>query len=360
MAGDNDPSNLSKLPSLYIVENVTSGEGAFETKRLVRLSFGKDGEPLKKTVLTKDDRFFSHFGNHRIVEDRYMVTTYGGVIDLQTGKVINDEEDGKLLGVESGQVVYEVNDSKHESGLFAFDLRTRNLEKMKNPGGWALPGVKSQDKKLSVEATHGGLIYLHKLDGTKKQLGKDYFIEWSLLSSLFDVVPCVWLDDKRILTQRANGKLVILSVDGTEETIPEIKPAPAVISAPRLWFDLEKRLIYSGGTVPGPPAPTKAEYLIDVKTKKATPLKEYALGNGFRTPTERKENGDASVEHKGQSIGSQTFRPFEAVTAPGLIAMPIYDPPDLDWARGVAMWNDKSRKWQTIRLDANSLIGWSK
>jgi hypothetical protein len=83
----------------------------------------------------------------------------------------------------------------------------------------------------------------------------------------------------------------------------------------RLWFDQEKRLIYSGGKVPGPPAPTMAEYLIDVKTKKATPLKEYAMGNGFCTPTE--ENGEAIVEHKGRSIGSQTFHPFGAVTAPG-------------------------------------------
>jgi hypothetical protein len=75
----------------------------------------------------------------------------------------------------------------------------------------------------------------------------------------------------------------------------------------RLWFDQEKRLIH-----PGPPAPTMAGYLIDVKTKKATPLKEYALVNGFCTPT--KEN--AEVKGSDRAPASQALATALSAKAP--------------------------------------------
>src|SRR5262249_433096 len=66
----------------------------------------------------------------------------------------------------------------------------------------------------------------------------------------------------------------------------------------------------------------------------------------------------------GKEIGRWRSWPYGVKTSPGLIALPYlysvdeiaFDGPD----GGVAIWSEKSQRWQTISLWAESLTGWTK
>ena len=75
-------------PALYLVADRANAEGLVHKRDLVRMTFDQDGKPAAETVISLDQRFFSHFGGHRLTDDRYAVTRYGGVIDLTTGNTI--------------------------------------------------------------------------------------------------------------------------------------------------------------------------------------------------------------------------------------------------------------------------------
>ena len=284
------------------------------------------------------------------VDDRFVVTNSGGVIDIQTKEVIfdekriNDAKNGVLLGIEDGKVVY-----RWPSAYFAFDLKTRKVEKLAQAGHWALPGEKSPDKTLSVTNDWDYDIHLHRLDGTSKVLSKDHEINYSPLSSTRGPgVPLLWLDKERILTQKKNGHLVILDFQGNAETVVEIKDAPEVISSPGLEMDRRNRIIYQCGHV----------YLIDLKGKTASRLDRYALGNGFEASVEADATKRYTVYHDGKPIGSRLewVNPYTSRTAPGTIALEtgggIRD--------GIAVWNAKIGDWRTMKLHVESLVGWAQ
>jgi hypothetical protein len=310
----------------------------------------RENKLVRETLLTKDQRFFGHFGGHRISLGRFIVTHYGGVIDIQARKVINDEEDGEVLGLEDGKVVYRINNSSRSSGLFSFDLKERKVAKVKNGGHWDLPGLKSPDKTMSIETedTKDGVIWLHRPGQAPKELGKGFGFTYSRIASRFGkgATP-LWLDGERILAVKTNRKLAILTTQGTVEKSIEIKDAPAeVLLPPRLWRDQQGRVIYYCG---------RKYFQIDVPKGVASPLKRRSLGHGFEASVADDGKQRHSVYYEGKAIGEWAFDPGESVTAPGLVAIA-----DLSLPHGVAVWNKRAGDWRTIEMSVNDLIGWSK
>jgi hypothetical protein len=263
-----------------------------------------------------------------------------------------------LLGVENGKVVYRLDVSSRPSGLFSFDLKERKLAKVKRGSHWELPGVKSPDKTMSIETedTTDGVIRLHRLGQAPKELGKGFRFTYSIDASRFGggTTP-LWLDGERILVVQTNRKLVILTIQGTVEKSIEIKDAPAgVLLPPRLWRDRQRKIIYSCGG---------KDFLIDVPNRTASPLKNFSLGHGFEASVSEDKERRSSVYYDGKAIGQWVFNPFEAETAPGLIAFPYVHPSEdanLGYPGGVAVWNKRFGDWRTIKMWVNDLIGWTK
>jgi hypothetical protein len=338
-------------PALYVIENVG---GVVKTRNLVRLSMNRESKLVRETLLTKDQRFFGHFGGHRIALGQFLVTPYGGIIDIQTRKVIHDEEDGKVLGLEDGKVVYRIDISSRPSGLFSFDLKERKVEKVDKGEHWDLPGMKSPDKTMSIETedTLDGVIRLHRLGQAPKELGKGFRFTYSRDASRNGrgATP-LWLDGERILAVQTNRKLVILTTQGAVEKSIEIKDAPAgVLLPPDLWRDEQGRIIYSCG---------RKDFLIDVPNRVASPLKNFSLGHGFEASVVVDREKRRSVYYDGKAIGQWMFSPFEAETAPGLLAFPYFKPSEYA-PEGIAVWNKRVGDWQTVKMWVNDLIGWSR
>ncbi len=345
------PSPAGTAPSLYLVENVAT-EGVVRTRALVGLTLGKDDRIIKETILSEDQRFFGHIGGHALLPgDRFLATAYGGVIDLVDKEVIHAEEDGKLLGFEGGRVVFHMENANREPGYFAFDTAARSLRKLDKPGHWDLPGAKSPDGTRSVHQGFDGVLRLYRVDGTTKDLSRTFRIDYSPLSSfLSQEVPCLWMDDRRLLTQEANGKLVLVDTDGKVERLLEIPGAPRVITPPRLGRDPRGRIIY---TCAGD------DYLIDVGARSAVLLRWYALGHDFEASVEADPLRRHEIRHAGRSIGRWKFSPHEVETGPGLIAFPFVSLGDnLGSPEGVALWSPGTG-WQSVKLWPNDLVGWT-
>jgi hypothetical protein len=349
---------MDSSSALYVIENLTSDRGVVETRNLVRLSMDRENKLVKETLLSKDQRFFGHDGGHRIVLGRFIVTKYAGIIDVQAGKVINDEQDGEVLGVEDGKVVYRIDNTFRLSGVFSFDLKELKVAMVKKGEHWDLPGVKSPDKTMSIETQgfYDGVIRLHRLGKEPKELAKDFRITYSYLASAFlKGAPCLWLDGEYILAGQTNRKLVILTTQGAVETSIEIKDAPAeVLSPPYLWRDTQGKIIYTCGG---------EDFLIDVPNRVASPLKSYSLGHDFEASVAVDKYSRRSVFYKGKAIGQWVFNDREAVTAPGLIAFTYVRPSEganLGYPDGIAVWNTRVGDWQTIKMWVNDLIGWSR
>lgn len=339
-------------PALYFVENIAT-DGMVLTRGLVRLSLGADGRLVKETVLARDQRFFGHFGGHAILPgDRFLATAYGGVIDLADGKVIHDEQDGKLLGFDGGCVVLRMDNANRDPGTSAFDTATRSLRKLDRPGRWDLPGAISPDGAKGVHQGFDGILRLYRVDGTTKDLARTFRIDHSpLSSSLSQEVPCLWLDDRRILTQEANGRLVVVDVDGKVERLLAIPGAPEVVTPPRLKRDPRGRIIYTCGG---------DDHVIGVGARSAVPLEWYALGHDFEASVKADGLHRHEVRHAGRSIGAWKFSPHEAETAPGLIAFPFVVIGDnLGYPEGVAVWS-LGTGWQSVKLWPNDLVGWTE
>lgn len=343
-------------PALVLVEEVVGGSGAVDTRRVLRVGVGRDGKLLAgETIWEGDQRFLGHFGGHRLVGDRHLVTHFGGVIDLRDKKVIHDEQNGDLLAVDGTTALFRVTNVRREEGVFAFDIATGKVNKVADlgKGKFALPGVMSPD---GTAAAYSGPVadelFLYQVGSERKSLGKGFHIDVSPLSSTFGPSPVAWLNNGVFLTQRGNGKLVTADVTGKVAELVTIKDAPKeVVSAPYFFRDGSNRLIYVCGG---------AAFAVDPDKKTAAKYEWRDLGHGFEASWAAEERLH-TFRLNGKKIGTFNAMPHTAKTAPGLLAVEArvkgddIGPPD--W---VAVWTTASGEWQSLKLWPNSLVGWVK
>ena len=312
-ANSHTPQPVADAKVLYLVEYVRTDNEDKNVDRLIRATLAPDGRLTKEVIFTARRYFFGDPGQARVINKRYVVTQYGGVIDAKEGRLLVDQGyGGELLGLEGGKVIYRVHDLRaprldqkdskevaEKFGDWSFDLakgtRARPAEKH-----WALQGTVSPDRSKAVYWGGRGTLWLDLGNGVPQQLGKDFAVTSNKhAETSFELrPPVVWLDNERILTQQGNGKLVLVDMTGAVTPVCEIGGAPAVNDSPRLTRDPNNRIIYRCG---------RAEYVIDVEKKSAAPLEEYDLGHGFETPVETGPRGFRTIYFEGQAVGTAVF-----------------------------------------------------
>jgi hypothetical protein len=83
-------------------------------------------------VYSDEQRFFGHFGGHRLHDNRYVITKFGSVLDLKDNTWIHKETDADVLAIEGNKVIYRVDRFGANEGIFAFDLTKRTVEKSRS------------------------------------------------------------------------------------------------------------------------------------------------------------------------------------------------------------------------------------
>jgi len=350
---------------LYLVEFVRTDNKDKNVDRLIRATLAPDGKLTKEVVFTARRYFFGDPSKSRIINKRYIVTEYGGVIDAKEGRLLLDQGyGGELLGVEGGKVVYRIHnlrapridqkgpkEAAEKFGDWSFDLakgtRVRPAEKH-----WALRGTASPDRSKAVHCGGRGTLWLDLGNGAQQQeLGKDFAVTQDKYAEHpFELrAPVLWLNDERILTQQGNGKMVTVDLKGKVTPVCEIAGARAVNDSPRLMRDPKKRIIYQCG---------RAEYVIDVEKKSVAPLEEYDLGHGFETPVETGPRGFRTIYFEGQAVGAGVFVPADIRTGPEVIAK--WNLGDAGSRRYVGvLWTKLGFAWRALDMDYCGLIGWA-
>jgi hypothetical protein len=358
------PQHAEDGKVLYLVEFVRTDNKEKNADRLIRSTLKPDGSFTKDVVFTAKRGFFGDPGKARIIDKRYVVTEYGGVIDAKEGRALLDLQfSSELLGVEGGRFFFRVHDPSstintkvpkkvaEKFGDWAVDLakgtRARPAEKH-----WALRGTLSPNRSKAVYHAEPGTLWLDQGTRARKQLGTDFTVTHNKhAENTFHrfAAPILWLDNDRILTQQGNGKMVTLDMQGTVTPVCEIAGVPAVNKSPSLTRDPKNRIIYKCG---------RAEYVIDVVQKSAAPLEEYALGHGFVTTVETGPREFRTIYFEGRAVGAGVFVPADIRTGPEVIARwNLGDPGDRRYV-GV-LWTKLGFAWRSLDMDYCGLIGWA-
>ncbi len=363
MARDQRQAPAADAKVLYVVEFVRAGKADAWADQLLRLTLRPNRTLDREVVLTTKAGFFGDLAQARIVDGRFIVTEHAGVIDANEGRIIRDETHGYLRGVEKPLVVYRLYDPSsdlavihapgraEQFGVFAFNLETRTRDRPEAKH-WYLEGIVSPDRSRSITHSWWDDIYLNDVDGGQTKLadGKRVTASKYARNGQFEMhAPVLWLDNQRILTQEANGKLITIDVHGKRERVCEIAGVPAVLDEPRLWRDPKGRIIYSCG---------RSEHVIDLRRRMAAPLEEYALGHGFEMTVETAAGGVREFFFEGQRLGGGVVSLEHVRTAPEVMA--IWELGYRDLPRSVrVLWTKLGFQWHSIDLDYGGIIGWA-
>ena len=207
--------------------------------------------------------------------------------------------------------------------------------------------LRSPDKEAWVEQHLGigplsELVIYRKNDAAVKVAGP-FRASVSEISSILPFLPMLWIDNDRLLVQRRNGSLVLISRDGTSIDLPEM-PCTSD-DFPQLFRTRQGHLIYRCGH----------DFLLNIEKRSFKQIR-FDLDFGFSS-----DGTPSTLYHDGLPIGADGFDPvvnanYIAVTQ-GKSRYGMTDSSTIDTIR---VWNTFTTKWQTFKLDGGSveLIGW--
>jgi hypothetical protein len=333
--------------ALLITECV-SEKGLCKKKNITRLSF-KNGEFISRDILytsTPDEVPFD--GRNIIYKNRYVISYDGSIFDAET-KSLLQKGDGRYVAVDGNRVILRGSGDDFE-GYFYYDLKRKIHAPLRLPGKWRLPGRLSPDQTKSVEGI-GSKIWLHGLNRKKKLLGSNFFMEGDPASSGIAKPPVLWLDDTRILTQKHNGEIVILRLDGTTTAVVKIPIKKRALTGPYLSRNRDGEIIYSCND---------QSFVLDVGNKKYVPYNYVVLGSQFSAEDERQKSYGHIIRFRGKEIGKLWATVWEAKTTPDYLAVDYGEVgSNLGYPDGVKVWSSINAKWTTIELDwLSNIIGW--
>jgi hypothetical protein len=324
---------------------------------LVRYRF-QNGILAKKEIAYTELRtrkYFSEFSECPIVRNRYLITYHGEVLDMAAGRILNFESGPThCIGLDGSKVIICAGGWDDWKVDFAvFDLDTRRREKLADAGVWGLPGVRSPARDKSV-MTDGSNVYLFNLDGSSVLIGRDFRHRLSIVSSGGGFVPLLWLDNDRILTQRA-GRFVILHTDKTVEPLCDL-PLLARLqgSNPTLKRTPDGTILYDN---------TVDVFTVDMAGRRFARWKPPAwssLGHGFDREYKRNSDDEQVFRYNGREIGRMK-RVSDVRTAEGHVALRCLLTKDGEPSIYpiVKVWTASTGKWLTLDTCGPELVAWT-
>lgn len=349
-----------------------------QTQTLVRYHFNAGQMVAKESLLTTrtfDLRY--DLGPNQIYRDRFVITRWGDVIDLTTGRMLW-KSDGDLVTIDrdSNSVIIRVNRDT-DRGIYSFDLNSFRYLKVQQPGLWEKRGVLSPNGQLSAagatdqfELRDGerwldqGTIWLRRPDGKEVSLGRFRRENDFTCSELPNPPTFLWLDNEHLLTQQSNGNLVRTEITGRVDPVLTIPGVTTNYCGPQLLRDADNNIYYDDQEhawlihVPEGPWPWRADSDLSVAAASYGPYLWQGNGNGFTSEFRQDSTYGRKILHRGIEIGR--WWSDSVVTAPGHIAL-VFGPPgsNLGYPEGVKVWSAENGKWTTIKPEWLAvMIGW--
>jgi hypothetical protein len=317
----------------------------------------------------------------QVIRDRYLVGDDGSVVDLRENKVLNTGG-GYARQIDETKVTYSVYEPPHDAGEYTFEFATGkatrigDLRKPVSPWYLKLPGFDircvdclSPDGKKAIGWKDQDELVLYTETEEPKSLGRGFGMKTEPDRKLpgvdFFYFPILWFDNERFLTQRENGKLATVDLEGKVSEIATIKNVPSIQLA--AFSRARDRILYltvSSKVDSGKSRTVYHHYHIDIEKKTAEKLEWTELGHGFDASYEEDEQLGPKMRHNGKAIPrsfwSSTSR---AETAPGHLA--VIGKPNAERRAGswqVLVWSSVRQEW-SVALESElpqRPVGWIK
>lgn len=366
-----DPQRVS-----LIVANIDdSGLEEDRLQHLIMYEFAQ-GELISEETIVSNPGGQLRFNCERsqVYQNRYVITDFGDIVDITTRQFIHRAGSGpaytRLIGLE-GDIVF-IHQPQTDN-YFYYDLDRQVYEKLEDPGKWALPGVLSPYGTMSVTSIgwNDGQIWLHYLNGETEMLGEGFYVEYSPLVASLLGVPLLWINSERVLSQKSNGEIVIVTVDGSIAPVVQIDLsqldfAPTgMTGATRASFyrDFNGRIIYSIRML-GPEGKLRDNrFIIDVQngTYSTYDPEWIPLGHKFEYSS---TVGSTVIRYDGYEIGQeQCFTEGYEQTIKGHIAITRQESCDI-YPTSIRVWSSANEKWTSMDfkipdwITYSSIIGW--
>ncbi len=329
--------------------------GVGNVQKLVRIDFREGAHLGTETVLTtKTDELRFDVSTSRIYRDRYVVTDFGDIVDVAStpAKVVHRAEPGTEFLAFDGQKVVLRRRHVSDEGYYTFDLDQGRYLPLDQPGPWALPGVLSPDKTMSMSFEGGAMaeLFFNRVGGPRRSLGAGFGYEISLMASPshHDGPPLLWLDDQSALTQRSNGELVSVSIDGSVQPVATIAISEAPLSEPSLARDPEGQIIYTCGE----------SHVVDVPQKISAVREWRSVGDGFSLKVS--ESRECILRDDSGELGGCRCIPWDVEAVAGYVAMPCQDvPTNALETNTIRVWSREAGGWRAIEVSwISQIIGW--
>jgi hypothetical protein len=334
--------------SLLFTQWTPNKDGVETTHRLLRVRF-RSGVMQEPEVVWEGERaFLSELSYHRLIDNRFLMTASGGVLDVVAKKVIHPEQGADWCHVQGTRVVYRVEQDGRDQGIFAFDLVTRNVENLSKLGdpdydwfGYWHQRI-SPDGRRIVVGKEVSTVY--EAGKKPRSLGKGFTVTggWFGAPLIDPPRPILWLDNDRILTQVRNGELVTVKLDGTRTPVVKVPSTETPDEGmPTLHRDGGGRVIYFC---------SRATYVIDVDAKTWQREEWVDLGHGFTASLSQNNDAAPELRYRGDAIR----RAWSAgLTTEGYLAI-------VDDDGEVRVWSASTREWSVLKMTSDVMIGWMK
>jgi hypothetical protein len=204
-----------------------------------------------------------------------------------------------------------------------------------------------------------------------KLLGEGFYVEYSPLSSSLTGVPLIWLDTQRVLTQKSNGEIVIVTIDGSVAPVVNIDLShfdfgqsgyTGALHA-SFYRDFNANIIYSISLI-GPESKFRENrFEIDVENESYSMYDPEWISLGHKFEYSSREEVTV-IRYDGYEIGQeQYFIEGYEQTINGHIAI-ISQESSGSYPTSIRVWSSANGKWTSmdfefpIWITYSSIIGW--
>ena len=294
---------VSEAGETLLTSECITSNGVCSTIELVAYHF--HNRVLSTTE--KGQRFDVHdvrfgLGDNQIVRGRFLVSHWGDIVDLRESNLLHKGV-GQVEAVQGSRVIERVA-RKDADGLFQFDLDSQTYSRVEEGSEWLLPGLLSPDHQRSVSVSSwDDAISLHDRGGATTTLASGYGVALDPRSSELGKPPVLWLDNHRILTQQANGVLVVVGIDSSLQPLLKIAVDGSLFSSLALFRGPDGQVLYSLGD---------QTYEIDADNATCRRLEFLPVGNAIPVP------GPTIFAFSAKSQRSPGLAPFAKIAGPGI------------------------------------------
>lgn len=293
-------------------------------------------------------------GDNQIFRNRWIITAYGNVIDMQEKKILVDQHD-QFIRSGTDSLIFYTNDIFKGKYYSWVNLKTGEYKKIESLSFKAKTG-RDVEADCSLKNYK---IWLYPLSAAKIELVRDagYGEDVSLIPGAKPQCPIFWLNNDEFLYPNYSAAhdfvtIYLVNVSAkSQEKVGEIDQLPENHKLSRFYRTNTGTIVYDCARGP---------FSIDLKKKTASQLTDLPVGNEFTVSSEDISPKGKAIKYQGKELGAYFCEPLAAKTANGAIAFPYEIVLGGEhFLQGVAVWTSQAAKWKTTGdSDLSAVVGW--